>query len=79
RGAAAAVGVLDRLGPFGHLAATVTRRDVLWVFCRRPEPALGQFEVDAVFRALWDIQGLCRDILRILREEDDGEAEADEH
>jgi hypothetical protein len=48
------------------------------VFWRRPEPALTAFEVTAMFSALWKIQGAVLDILRILKEEFDGEAEADE-
>jgi hypothetical protein len=48
---------------------------VLW---RRLEPALTEDVVDELFHALWRIHGLSVDILRILREEFDGEAEADE-
>jgi hypothetical protein len=48
------------------------------MFWRRPEPALTEHVVDELFRALWRIHGLSVDILRILKEEFDGEAEADE-
>jgi hypothetical protein len=48
------------------------------VFWRRPEPALTDFEVTAMFHALWKIQGAVLDILRMLREAFDGEEEADE-
>jgi hypothetical protein len=48
------------------------------VFWRRPEPALTEVDVVDMFDALWRIHGLSVDILRILKEEFDGEAEADE-
>jgi hypothetical protein len=48
------------------------------VFRRRPEPALTEDDVVDMFAALWRIHGLAVDILRILKEEFDGEAEADE-
>jgi hypothetical protein len=48
------------------------------VFWRRPEPTLIERDVDAMFRALSDIRRMCAEMLAILREEDDGEAEADE-
>jgi hypothetical protein len=48
------------------------------VFWRRPEPALTEDVADELFRALWRIHGLSVDILRILKEEFNGEAEADE-
>jgi hypothetical protein len=48
------------------------------VFWRRPDFALTEAVVDELFRALWRIHGLSVDILRILKEEFDGEAEADE-
>jgi hypothetical protein len=35
-------------------------------------------DVDTMFATLWDIRRICSDALAILREEDDGEAEADE-
>jgi hypothetical protein len=48
------------------------------MFWRRPEPVLTDHDVTDMFTALWRIQGFTFDILRILREEFDGEAEADE-
>jgi hypothetical protein len=39
---------------------------------------LTDYDVTDMFTALWRIQGMAFDILRILREEFDGEAEADE-
>jgi hypothetical protein len=48
------------------------------VFWQRPECALTEEVVDELFGALWRIHGLSVDILRILKEEFDGEAEADE-
>jgi hypothetical protein len=48
------------------------------VFSRRPEPAFTADDVADIFEALWRIHGLSVDILRILKEEFDGEAEADE-
>jgi hypothetical protein len=48
------------------------------VFWPRSEPAFTNFEADTVFRALSDIRRMCSQILAILEEDDDGEAEADE-
>jgi hypothetical protein len=76
--AAPALWVQYRIGRFGHLAAGSPGREDRRMFYRRLEPALTEHDVATMFRALWNIHGVALDILRILKEEFDGEAEADE-
>jgi hypothetical protein len=46
------------------------------VFWRRPEPTLTEFEVDTMFRALWDIRDNTLLILVILLSEEDDDDES---